>query len=239
MQEMDAHLEVCQECAQEWKSLRDLGTALAGWARWKSRRTCRCAFASRLARSARAVTAASLPCGIWCGETAWGRFCCRPARALPVPCCCWALSFFWFPCLPSRRWRRLLRRAVGQCHRAAFALFFQCAGSDETGAIDGPVVVEVCINPAGEVYDYRIVSGRRTPPRALKSRTCCCLAALRRPGSSASRCADWPYCRSPACPCGDKRAGTEGLGTKGLRGSCQFSPSTKTGCRPERGRRCA
>src|SRR5580658_5026669 len=30
MQEMGAHLEACSGCAQEWKSLRDLGTLLAG-----------------------------------------------------------------------------------------------------------------------------------------------------------------------------------------------------------------
>ena len=45
---------------------------------------------------------------------------------------------------------------------------------------------------------------RPTPPRALKSRICCCSAALRRPASSASRFADWPCCRSPASPCEDK-----------------------------------
>jgi len=30
MQVMDAHLQACQECAREWKSLRALETALAG-----------------------------------------------------------------------------------------------------------------------------------------------------------------------------------------------------------------
>src|SRR5580658_5705206 len=30
MQEMDEHLQACQECVQEWKSLRDLQSAVAG-----------------------------------------------------------------------------------------------------------------------------------------------------------------------------------------------------------------
>jgi hypothetical protein len=48
---------------------------------------------------------------------------------------------------------------LGNATAPRLLYFSNAPGSDETGAIDGPVVVEVCINPAGEVYDYRIVSG--------------------------------------------------------------------------------
>jgi hypothetical protein len=33
------------------------------------------------------------------------------------------------------------------------------AGNNQIGAVSGPVVVEAYINGAGQVYDYRIVSG--------------------------------------------------------------------------------
>ena len=82
------------------------------------------------------------------------------ARALPARCCCWARSSCWSPCLPSRRrrrprptslWATPPRRicSISPTRRAATTI----------GAISGPVVVEVYINDAGEVYDYRIVSG--------------------------------------------------------------------------------
>jgi len=33
------------------------------------------------------------------------------------------------------------------------------AGNNETGVVSGPVVVEAYVNDAGEVYDYRFISG--------------------------------------------------------------------------------
>jgi hypothetical protein len=33
------------------------------------------------------------------------------------------------------------------------------AGSNEIGAVSGPVVIEAYVNGEGEVYDYRIISG--------------------------------------------------------------------------------
>jgi len=43
---------------------------------------------------------------------------------------------------------------------APHLLYYSSApGGNETGAINGPVVVEAYINGSGEVYDYRIVSG--------------------------------------------------------------------------------
>jgi hypothetical protein len=43
---------------------------------------------------------------------------------------------------------------------APHLLYFSNApGGNETGAINGPMVVEAYVNDSGEVYDYRIVSG--------------------------------------------------------------------------------
>ena len=116
----------------------------------------RVAISQERARSRRSI----FTCWIWPGKTLWGRSCCRRARALPVRCCCWAPSFFWFRCLPSRRRRRLrpTSRWAMPLHRVCSITPMRPAAI-ETGAINGPVVVEAYINDAGEVYDYRIVSG--------------------------------------------------------------------------------
>ncbi len=48
MQEIDAHLESCAECAREWKAQREMQASLAGAGPGaRARLTCRCAFASR------------------------------------------------------------------------------------------------------------------------------------------------------------------------------------------------
>ena len=48
---------------------------------------------------------------------------------------------------------------LGNATAPRLLYFSNAPGGNETGAINGPIVVEVCINDAGEVYDYRIVSG--------------------------------------------------------------------------------
>ena len=57
MQEIDAHLQGCPECASEWESLRELQASLAASGRCPSRQTCPCAFASQSARRGRAAAA--------------------------------------------------------------------------------------------------------------------------------------------------------------------------------------
>ena len=96
----------------------------------------------------------------------------------------------------TSRWAWPLRRD--------FCTFLRRSSNDQIRAAPGPVVVEAYINDQGEVYDYRIVSGpgMTTPVRRL--RICCYSATLSRHASSASPCAAWRCCHSPAFRCEDR-----------------------------------
>ena len=155
--------------------------------------------------------------GTWPGETPWVRSCCRPARALPAPCCCWARSSCW-----SRMFTQPeigaghARRAAGQGHRAASALSLQRAGQQRDrrhlrpGGGGG-----LCQRCRARCTTTASSPAPPTRPPARRSRTCCCSAALSRPASSASRSAAWRCSPSPASPCAGKKQGPRDQGEQG------------------------
>jgi len=112
----------------------------------------------RLARSARAVTAASYHVGSGV-EKQRGAISAPGWRGL---CQCRAAvghyRFSGFPCW-HRRWRRLLPTSRWHATAPRLLYFSMPPGSDETGAIDGRWWLRSASILAGEVYDYRIVSG--------------------------------------------------------------------------------
>jgi len=160
MQEMDAHLQSCQECAQEWKSLRDLETALAGLGPVEEPADLplriRVAVSQERARSRRSV--------LTIFDLAWrntvGPFLLQAgagflSAVMLLGTIVFLITMFAKPEVAAATPDEPLGNAT-----APHLLYFSNApGDDGSGSIDGPVVVEAYINGSGEVYDYRIVSG--------------------------------------------------------------------------------
>ena len=101
----------------------------------------------------------AFPAGTWPGEIPWalsaaglGRLCQRGAAAGHGD----RAGHHVYPAGGSAGQQG---RAPGQRNRAASALSLQRRWQQQIGDISGPVVVEAYINGAGQVYDYRIVSG--------------------------------------------------------------------------------
>ncbi len=160
MQEMGTHIQACHECAQEWNSLRDLGTLLAGLGPVDEPADLplriRVAVSQERARSRRSIFT------MW--ELAWrnsvGPFLLQAGAGF----CSAVLLLGTIVFLVSVLAKPEIAQAtpdepLGDATAPRLLYYSNAPGGNETGAINGPVVVEVCINDAGEVYDYRIVSG--------------------------------------------------------------------------------
>lgn len=160
MQEMNAHLQECRVCAREWHSLRDLQGVLAGLGPVEEPADLplriRVAVSQERARSHRSIFT------FW--NLTWrnsvGPFLLQAgagfaSAVLLLGTIVFLITMFAQPEVAAATPDEPLGDAT-----APHLLYFSNAqGGNETGSIDGPVVVEAYINPSGEVYDYRIVSG--------------------------------------------------------------------------------
>jgi hypothetical protein len=160
MQEIDAHIQGCRECAREFQSLRQLQTALAGLGPVEEPADLplriRVAVSQERARSHRsALTLIDLA---W--RNSVGPFLLQAgagfaSAVLLLGTIVFLITMFAQPQVAAATPDEPLGNAT-----APHLLYFSNAqGGNETSAIDGPVVVEAYINGSGEVYDYRIVSG--------------------------------------------------------------------------------
>jgi hypothetical protein len=160
MQEVDEHLHTCQSCVQEWKSQRDLQSALVGLGPVKEPADLplriRVAVSQERARSRRSIfTILDLT---W--KNSMGPFLLQAgagfaSAVLLLGTIVFLVTVFARPQAAAAAPDEPLGNAT-----APHLLYFSNAqGGNQSTAIDGPMVVEVCINDAGEVYDYRIVSG--------------------------------------------------------------------------------
>ena len=160
MQQIDAHLRACTECAREWKSLRALQSALADLVPVEEPADLplriRVAISQESARNHRSLWAA------W--NLAWkntvGPFLLQASAGfasavLLLGTVVFLVSMFAAPESASAAPDVPLGDAT-----APHLLYFSNAqGGNQADAIGGPVVVEAFVNPSGEVYDYRILSG--------------------------------------------------------------------------------
>jgi hypothetical protein len=160
MQEMGTHLEACQGCAQEWKSLRDLETLLADLGPVEEPADLplriRVAVSQERARSGRSIFT------VW--ELAWrnsvGPFLLQAGAGFASAVLLLGTIVFMVSVLAKPEIAQATPdEPLGDATAPRLLYYSNAPGGNETSAIDGPVVVEVCINDAGEVYDYRIVSG--------------------------------------------------------------------------------
>jgi hypothetical protein len=160
MQEMDAHLQECQQCVQEWKSLRDLESTLASLGPVKEPADLplriRVAVSQERARSSRSVfTILDL---VW--KNSVGPFLLQAGAGFASAVLLLGTIVFLVSVLAKPETAQATPdEPLGNATAPRLLYYSDAAGNDESGSINGPVVVEAYINGSGEVYDYRIVSG--------------------------------------------------------------------------------
>ncbi len=160
MQEIDAHLQDCRECAQEWKLLRDLRAALAGLGPVPEPPDLplriRVAVSQERARSRRSVFTG------W--GLAWkntvGPFLLQAGAGFASAVLLLGTIVVLVTVLAQPEAAQATPdEPLGNATAPHLLYFSDAPGNNETGDISGPVVVEAYVNDEGEVYDYRIVSG--------------------------------------------------------------------------------
>jgi hypothetical protein len=160
MQEVDAHLEGCPECSGEWDSICDVQSSLASLGPVPEPSDLvlriRVAVSQERARSNRsALTAWNLA---W--KNSLGPFLLQAgagfaSATLLLGTVILLITMFTQPEAAQATPDEPLGNAT-----APHLLYFSNAqGGDEMAEINGPVMVEAYVNDAGEVYDYRILSG--------------------------------------------------------------------------------
>jgi anti-sigma factor RsiW len=160
MQQIDAHLTNCRDCAREWSSMRELQTSLANLGPVPEPADLplriRVAVSQERARNSRSIFTG------W--ELAWkntvGPFLLQAgagfaSAVLLLGTLAVLVTMFTQPEAAQATPDEPLGNAT-----APHLLYFSNAqGNNQADALSSPVVVEAYVNDEGEVYDYRIVSG--------------------------------------------------------------------------------
>lgn len=160
MQEIDAHLVDCAECASEWKSQRALQIWLAELGPVAEPADLplriRVAVSQERARSRRSIFT------VW--ELAWkntlGPFLLQAgagfaSAVLLLGSVIMLVTMFAQPQTAGAT----PDEPLGNLTAPRLLYFSNAQGDNETNDLSGPMVVEAYVNDEGEVYDYRIVSG--------------------------------------------------------------------------------
>jgi hypothetical protein len=160
MQRIAAHLECCRECAAEWVLLRQTQASLAELGPVPEPEDLllriRVAVSQERARSRRS------PFNAW--SLAWrntvGPFLLQASAGfasavLLMGSVILLVTMFTQPEAARANPDEPLGKATGP----RFLYLSSVVGNNQIGEVSGPVVVEAYINGAGQVYDYRIVSG--------------------------------------------------------------------------------
>jgi hypothetical protein len=160
MQAIDAHLDGCPECFREWDSMRDLQTSLSALGPVREPANLllriRVAVSQERARSNRSVL------DTW--NLAWknsvGPFLLQAgagfaSATLLLGTVILLITVFAQP----EAAQATPDEPLGNATAPRLLYFSNAQGGDEMAEINGPVMVEAYVNDAGEVYDYRILSG--------------------------------------------------------------------------------
>jgi len=160
MQEMDAHLQECRGCEEQRKSMGALQTALAALGPVPEPADLplriRVAVSQERARTRRSIFT------LW--DLAWknsvGPFLLQAGAGFASAVLLLGTIVFLVSVLAKPETAQATPdEPLGNATAPRLLYYSSAPGGNETGAINGPVVVEVCINDTGEVYDYRIISG--------------------------------------------------------------------------------
>jgi len=160
MQQMAAHLDDCRECAQEWSSLREMQASLAALGPVQEPADLllrvRVAVSQERARSRR---------GVFDGwDLAWkntvGPFLLQAGAGFASAVLLLGSIIVLVTMFAQPEMAQATKdEPLGNPTAPRLVSLSTGAGNTDIGALSGPVVVEVYINGAGQMYDYRIVSG--------------------------------------------------------------------------------
>jgi hypothetical protein len=160
MQKIDAHVDACGDCASEWESQCALQSSLA-WlgpvpepANLPLR--IRVAISQELARSRRSLFTT------W--DLAWknsvGPFVLQAGAGLASATLLLGSVILLVTLFAKPEAAQATPdEPLGNATSPHLLYFSNAQGSDQMAEINGPVTVEAYVNDAGQVYDYRILSG--------------------------------------------------------------------------------
>jgi Putative zinc-finger len=160
MQAIDAHLDSCPECAHEWEAQRELQVSLAGLGPVPEPADLplriRVAVSQEIARSRRNLLDA------W--ELAWkntvGPFLLQASAGFASATLLLGTVVLMITVFAQPEAAQATPdEPLGNATAPRLLYFSPAQGGDPMAAINGPVMVEAYVNGAGEVYDYRILSG--------------------------------------------------------------------------------
>ena len=160
MQRVASHLDRCRACAREWDALRHTQSALAGLGSVAEPHDLllriRVAVSRERARQRQgAFHAFNLAWKNTIGPFLLQASAGFASAVLLLGTVIVLVTMFAQP-EPARA---SADEPLGMTTGPRFLYLSPSAGANEIGAVSGPVIVEAYVNPAGQVYDYRIVSG--------------------------------------------------------------------------------
>lgn len=159
MQEIDAHLQGCDDCARKWRSLRDVQASLAVLgpvpAPVELPLRIRVAVSQERMRGHRISTA-------W--ELAWkntlGPFLLQAGAGFASAVVLLGTVIVLVTVFAQPQTAQATPdEPLGNATAPHLLYFSNASGNNDEGGISTPVVVEAYVNDEGEVYDYRIISG--------------------------------------------------------------------------------
>jgi negative regulator of sigma E activity len=160
MQAVGAHLERCRECADEWKSLEEAQSSLAGLGPVPEPEDL--PLRIRVAISHERARRHQSPFHAF--NLAWrntvGPFLLQAtagfaSAVLLMGSVIVLVSMFAQP----ESAQASADEPLGMATAPRFLYLSSVVGENQMNAVSGPVVIEAYVNGAGQVYDYRIVSG--------------------------------------------------------------------------------
>lgn len=159
MQRISAHLDRCRECSTEWAALRNMQSSLATLGPVKEPADLllkiRVAVSHERARSRqRAFDGWNL---IW--KNTVGPFLLQAAAGFASAMLLLGAVIVLVTMFAQPQRVNAMDEPLGNATAPRFLYLSPVAESDGIGAPSAPVVVEAYVNGAGQVYDYRIVSG--------------------------------------------------------------------------------
>jgi hypothetical protein len=164
MQEIAQHLDGCRECAEDWKLLRQAQSSLSslGQVAEPPEMVLRIKVAVSQERARRRQNLLDTWVLAW--KNTVGPFLLQAAAGfasavLLLGTVIVLVSMFTQP----EAAQATTDEPLGNPTAPRLVSLSTGAGDNDFGALAGPVVVEAYVNDAGEVYDYRIVSGPNDP----------------------------------------------------------------------------
>jgi anti-sigma factor RsiW len=159
MQRVAAHLERCRECSSEWDGLRTMQSSLASLGPVKE--PADLLLKIRVAVSHERARSRQKPFAAW--TLAWkntiGPFLLQAGAGFASAMLLLGTVIMLVTVFAQPQRVNAMDEPLGNATAPRFLYLSPVAESDGIGAPSTPVVVEAYVNGAGQVYDYRIVSG--------------------------------------------------------------------------------